>query len=823
MLLNGMRPAEVRAAILHKGRLDQLEIEVRDAFLLKGNIYKGRIANVESSLNACFVEFGAEKQGFLPIDEIAPSAYHKKWTKKERPRITDVMQKGREILVQVVKDAVGNKGAALTTRISLAGRYIVLMPLDDTRGVSRKISSDKVRKQTKDLAAALKVPEEYGFIVRTAGMERTKTDLNRDVAQLVRSWRTTEQMAEAATAPALLHEDRDLVVRMLRDYYDSSIDRVLIDSDQDFDRAMDYFTKVMPRNKSVLQHYSGRVPLFARYNVETQIDDIFSRRADLPSGGYILIDPTEALISIDVNSGRSTKQKSQEETALHTNLEAAAEVARQLRLRDLGGLIVIDFIDMSTKKANRDVEKAMKEAMKPDKARSYVSKISENGLLEVNRQRLRQALQSQTHRSCPTCEGVGVIPAPDFISRKLLRTIEAKAAGSSHAKVVIKLHPELADHLQNLNRRGLIDIENRFGLIIEIEGRPGLHRGEEEMRWLGMSALTEAEKRIVLERRESMLAANKQLSGGSDNEQNHQDVIEDEFSYLDGTDDALLPEDEVELDSAADRDGSDGYDEDEDNEEDTGESPRRRSRRGRGRSRARGRGPSGASAAPREVEGDEGGRGGRRRGADDDDSDASRSKRRRMRRKRGRDGDSDRSQAASGESRQREGHDQEDNGRGRGRNRGRGRGRNRGRNSEGGEARANSSEERQSSDGGEPRNPGRGRGGRGGGRGGNRSGGRGENSSRNAQGAEAGSSTKRSSDRSRATSAQQTKPSSGGDANKKSSAAAAPAAPTSASSAPARGSSSGDGAKPSGVIGGLKRYLGISSKGDSASGGSAKS
>jgi len=597
MLLNGTRPAEVRAAILHKGRLDQLEIEVRDAFLLKGNIYKGRIANVESSLNACFVEFGAEKQGFLPIDEIAPSAYHKKWTKKERPRITDVMQKGREVLVQVVKDAVGNKGAALTTRISLAGRYIVLMPLDDTRGVSRKISSDKVRKQTKELAAALKVPEEYGFIVRTAGMDRTKTDLNRDVAQLVRSWRNTEQMAETATAPALLHEDRDLVVRMLRDYYDSSIDRILIDSEEDFNRAMEYFTKVMPRNKSVLQHYSARVPLFARYNVETQIEDIFSRRADLPSGGYILIDPTEALISIDVNSGRSTKQKSQEETALHTNLEAAAEVARQLRLRDLGGLIVIDFIDMSTKKANRDVEKAMKEAMKPDKARSYVSKISENGLLEVNRQRLRQALQSQTHRSCPTCEGLGVIPAPDFVARKLLRTIEAKAAGSSHAKVIVKLHPELADHLQNLNRRGLIDIENRFGLIVEIEGRPGLHRGEEEMRWLSMSALSEAEKRIVQERRDSMLAANKKLAGGEEDNRSLPEVVEDEYSYLDGTDAALLPEDEVELEagSADDAyDDDDGNYADEEDEDSLGDDPGRRSRRGRGRSRARGRGPAGA-------------------------------------------------------------------------------------------------------------------------------------------------------------------------------------------------------------------------------------
>ena len=504
MLINATRATEVRAAILNDGKLDQLEIEHQDSQLLKGNIYKGRVANVEASLNACFVEFGAEKQGFLPLDEINPAAYHIKAKGEGKPRIEDVMRKGRELVVQVVKDPIGNKGAALTTRVSLAGRYIVLMPLDDVRGVSRKISNDSQRKALKEIATSLKVPKEYGFIVRTAGMDRTKTDLNRDAAQLVRAWKDVLKNSKPAKAPQLLYEDSDLVVRMLRDHYSAEVTQVLIDTEEAFQKAHDYFSVVMPRNKGVLTEYGDRVPLFTRYQVERQVEQIFGRRADLKSGGYILIDPTEALISIDVNSGRSTKQKSQEETALHTNLEAAEEIARQLRLRDLGGLIVIDFIDMPSNKSNRQVEKVLKTALKDDKARTYVGKISENGLLEVNRQRLKQALTLRTHRDCPTCEGRGIIPSRDFVAHRLLRSIEAKAANGSFAKVVILLHPELADHVQNTHRRDIVTIEKRFGVLITIEGRPGTHRGEEDVRYVGLGGLTESEKRIVEVMREEI-------------------------------------------------------------------------------------------------------------------------------------------------------------------------------------------------------------------------------------------------------------------------------------------------------------------------------
>ncbi len=525
MLINATRPEEVRAAILNDGKLDQFEIEVEDAGLLKGNVYRGVVANVEASLNACFVDIGADKQGFLPVDEIHPSAFHsqpKNNGKKERPRIEDVMRKGGEIIVQVVKDAIGNKGAALTSQVSLAGRYIVLMPLDDSRGVSRRIADEGRRKKIKEIAAGLKIPDECGFIVRTAGMNRTKTDLNRDGAQLVRTWK--EIVKQAATddapptpgrkrgrrgerrAPKLLFEDRDLVVRMIRDYYTSDIEEILIDNAQAYLKAREYIHMVMPRSRKAITLYEERMPLFARHRVEEQIEAVFARRVDLPSGGYILIDPTEALISIDVNSGRSTRAKSQEETAFNTNMEAAKEIARQLRLRDLGGLLVIDFIDMSMNKQNRMVEKELKDGLKEDKARSYVGKISENGLLEVNRQRIKQALQFQTHTNCTMCEGTGTIPTPDFVSLGLIRKIEAKAATGLIDKAVVTLHPELATFVQNTRRRDLIELEDRFGIIVQVEGRDSVRHNQVGLHWASMSQLSEAERHALELRREDLAA-----------------------------------------------------------------------------------------------------------------------------------------------------------------------------------------------------------------------------------------------------------------------------------------------------------------------------
>lgn len=665
MLINATRPAEVRAAILENGKLDQLEIETQDAQLIKGNVYLGRIANVEASLNACFVEFGADKQGFLPVDEIHPSCFHKKSKKDGKPRIEEVMQKGREILVQVVKDAIGNKGAALTSRISLAGRYIVLMPLDDVRGVSRKISNDSQRKKIKELAGALKVPKDYGFIVRTAGLDRTKTDLNRDAAQLVRAWKEIDKNSKKAKAPQLLYEDRDLVVRMLRDYYASDIKQVVIDTADAFTKAADYFGVVMPRSKGVLTHYVNRVPLFTRYQVEQQVEQIFGRRADLKSGGYILIDPTEALISIDVNSGRSTKQKSQEETALHTNLEAAREVARQLRLRDLGGLIVIDFIDMPSKSSNRKVEKVLKDALKQDKARTYVSKISENGLCEVNRQRLKQALTLRTHRDCPTCDGRGIIPSQEFVGHKLLRSLEAKAANGTFYKVVVEMHPELADHVQNTHRRDIMAIENRFGVLIFIEGRPGVHRGEQDLEYFGLGSLSDSEKRLVEGLRESMPTEDEQplvvrasapppvdgteLDELSDNERNGEDEGDEEKPKRkrrrrrrkrkseegEGSEEGTSNEDGEVGDSTSEGETAA---EGEEGEEGEKRPRRRRRRRGRGRGRSSEESEGSEDSEGESSESTEEGESsdGEESSEDGEEGEASRSQKRRRRRRRGR-------------------------------------------------------------------------------------------------------------------------------------------------------------------------------------------
>ena len=606
MLINATRPQEVRAAILKDNRLDQLEIEVRDAGLLQGNIYGGRVANVHAGLNACFVEFGVDKQGFLPFSEIPPSSYHKTpKDSKQKPRIEDVIQKGREILVQVVKDSIGDKGAALTTRISLAGRYIVLMPLDDSRGVSRKISSESQRKKIKELAASLKVPEEYGFIVRTAGMDRSKTDLNRDAARLVRTWKEVLRLHTQKKQVALLHEDRDLVVRMLRDYYSSDISQIIVDRDDAWAKANDYFKTVMPRSKRVLTKYVGRVPLFTRYGVEEQVETIFSRRVDLPSGGYILIDPTEALTAIDVNSGRSIKHKSQAETAYHTNLEAATEVSRQLRLRDVGGLIVVDFIDMAAPKHNRAVEKNVKSGLKNDKARSYVSRISDNGLLEINRQRIKAAIELQTHRNCPTCNGRGVIPGVDFVALKMLRKIEAQAASGTFAKVVVSLHPELADHLQNGHRRDLIDLEDRFAVLVSVEGRPNVRRGDESFDWQSIGELTDWEREVIEERQEVLADTLKAEEENKAAQLAEEGDEQPEPAFDNEEEEVVLSQEEADFDRLADEDtieAAEASSDDEQSSQGSDEAPhrkRRRRRRGRGRGRGGDR-PNGGEVEARD-------------------------------------------------------------------------------------------------------------------------------------------------------------------------------------------------------------------------------
>jgi len=483
MLINAQRPEEVRIAIISDKTLDQYEVAATESGLCRGNIYRGTVANVQPSLDAAFVAFGEERDGLVRADDVVPSAYHKKVEGGgKHPRIDRILQRGQPILVQVIRDGVGHKGGLLTTNISIAGRYLVLMPFDDVRGVSRK-AEDEERQAVKDRVAKLELPEGCGVILRTNALDQPQKTLNRDLNALLRLWKKIRDEWKTGKGPRLLYSDQDLIVQALRDTLDSSISEVLVDDDEAFEKAQGYMRTFMPRAGNRLVHYTDRLPLFSRYQLEEQIDRIYQRKVELPSGGSIVIDGTEALTAIDVNSGRATRGKSQEETAVTTNLEAAREVARQLRMRDIGGLVVVDFIDMRSVKNRREVEKTIRDAMKDDKARTTASRLSENGLLEINRQRLKKALQLRTHRPCPTCSGTGTIASPELVGLNILRRIETRAVTGRLGGVRVELHPELADALQNERRQELAALEREFDIQVEIVAAGGLHRAEERIDW----------------------------------------------------------------------------------------------------------------------------------------------------------------------------------------------------------------------------------------------------------------------------------------------------------------------------------------------------
>jgi ribonuclease E len=483
MLINAQRPEEVRIAVVSDNTLDQYEVAATESGLCRGNIYRGVVANVQPSLDAAFVDFGAPKDGLLRADDVVPSAYYKKIDGGgKHPRVDRILQRGQPILVQVVRDGVGHKGALVTTNISIAGRYLVLMPFDDVRGVSRK-AEDEERQVVKDRVAKLELPEGCGVILRTNALDQPQKTLNRDLNALLRLWKKIREEATTGKGTRLLYSDQDLIVQALRDSLDSSIKEVLVDDEEAFAKARGYMRTFMPRAGSRLVRYSERMPLFSRYQLEEQIDRIYQRKVELPSGGSIVIDGTEALTAIDVNSGRATRGGSQEETAYKTNLEAAREVARQLRMRDIGGLMVVDFIDMRLSKHRREVEKTVRDAMKDDKARTSATRLSENGLLEINRQRLKKALQLRTHRPCPTCSGTGTIASPELVGLNILRRIETRAVTGQLGAVRIELHPELADALQNERRQELAALEREFDIQVEIVAAGGLHRAEERVEW----------------------------------------------------------------------------------------------------------------------------------------------------------------------------------------------------------------------------------------------------------------------------------------------------------------------------------------------------
>jgi ribonuclease E len=482
MLINAQRTEEVRVAIVTDGVLDKYEVSAAESGLCRGNIYRGIVANLQPSLDAAFVDIGLERDGLLRAEDVVRAAAHHK-QEGRRPRIDRLLEKGRPVIVQVVRDGVGTKGPLVTTNLSIAGRCLVLMPHDDVRGVSRKVEDEKARSAIREKLEQLSLPDDHGVIVRTNAMDQPKAAFNRDLNALLRLWKRVRDQAASGKGPKLLYSDQDLILQVLRDSLDSSIQEVLVDDDEAFEKVESYMRTFMPRAKTKLVRYADRMPLFSRFQLEAQIDSIYQQRVALPSGGSLVIQRTEALTSIDVNSGRATRGGSQEETAHATNLEAATEVARQLRLRDIGGLVVVDLIDMRSPKHRREVERVLRDAMKDDKARFTVGRISPNGLLEVNRQRLKKELTLRTHRTCPTCSGTGSIASPELVGVNLLRRIETRAVTGRLKSVRVELHPELADAIQNDRRDDIAALENEFGIRVQVIAAAGLHRSEEHIEW----------------------------------------------------------------------------------------------------------------------------------------------------------------------------------------------------------------------------------------------------------------------------------------------------------------------------------------------------
>ena len=473
MLFNATQPEELRVALVDGQRLYDLDIETIHREQKKANIYKGRITRIEPSLEAAFIDYGAERHGFLPLKEISRIYFDPNADAQGKVNIKDVLKENQELVVQVVKEERGNKGAALTTFISLAGRYLVLMPNNPRAGgVSRRIEGDD-RSEARDALSNLNIPEDMGLILRTAGVGKSTEELQWDLDYLVNLWKAIEGASAEREAPFLIYQESSLVVRAIRDYFRTDINEIIIDSQTVFDQAKDFMHQVMPHNLNRVKLYSDPVPLFTRYQIESQIESAFQREVRLPSGGALVIDHTEALVSIDINSSRATKGGDIEETALMTNLEAADEIARQMRLRDLGGLIVIDFIDMTPSRNQREVENRLREALKLDRARVQVGRISRFGLLEMSRQRLRPSLGESSQIVCPRCNGQGSIRGIESLALSVLRMIEEEAMKENTARVLAQLPIDVATYLLNEKRTVLEEIEKRH--ISDIVLIPNLH------------------------------------------------------------------------------------------------------------------------------------------------------------------------------------------------------------------------------------------------------------------------------------------------------------------------------------------------------------
>ena len=474
MLINATQQEELRVALVDGQKLYDLDIESPGHEQKKANIYKGTITRVEPSLEAAFVDYGAERHGFLPLKEIARTYFPQGYKFEGRPNIKDVIKEGQEVIIQIDKEERGQKGAALTTFVSLAGSYLVLMPNNPRAGgISRRIEGDE-RTDLKQALSNLSLPDGMGLIVRTAGVGKSAEELQWDLSVLLTHWTAISEAAESRPAPFLIHQESNVIVRAIRDYLRRDIGEILIDKTSIYEQAMKHIELVRPDFANRVKLYRGDVPLFSHYQIESQIESAFQREVRLPSGGSIVIDPTEALTSIDINSARATKGSDIEETAFNTNLEAADEVARQLRLRDLGGLVVIDFIDMTPVRHQREVENRLKDAVRHDRARVQLGRISRFGLLEMSRQRLRPSLGDSAHNVCPRCSGHGTIRGTESLALSVLRIMEEESIKDNTGQIEAQLPVNVATYLLNEKRGAVAGVEKRHNVQLVIIPNPNM-------------------------------------------------------------------------------------------------------------------------------------------------------------------------------------------------------------------------------------------------------------------------------------------------------------------------------------------------------------
>lgn len=469
MLINVAEQEEGRIAVVDGDLLSELYVERTTEEKFLGNIYKGRVVNVEPSIQAAFVDFGRDRNGFLHLSDVMP-AYGKAESAVplEKRDISQVLQKGQEVLVQITKDQIGTKVPTLTTYISLPGRYLVLMPSISKCGVSKKITDDIERRKLRQLLQGLNPPAGMGYIIRTAGIDRTRAELARDLNYLLNLWKAILKRVKTEESPATIYKESDLVIRTMRDIFSGDIDEAIVDDFEVYTRAKEFLRAVMPRYEERVTFYPGPKPLFHKYNIERQIEQIQAKRVPLKSGGSIIIEQTEAMVSIDVNSGKFKGEKNLEETAYRTNMEAVDEIVRQLRLRDLGGLIVCDFIDMRESKHKAGVERSIRNALRRDRARVRVAKMSKFCLVELTRQRIRESLKRTTYKQCPHCNGTGYVKSVESLALDVTREVRLRLADHPTEKVTVVCHGEVATYLQRKKKQVLTELEERFKQKIEV-------------------------------------------------------------------------------------------------------------------------------------------------------------------------------------------------------------------------------------------------------------------------------------------------------------------------------------------------------------------